>query len=1094
MPPLQLTLLGGFQVRLPGGPPVVLTRKKAQALLAYLVVEPGEAHLRDKLAALLWGDSSDQRARQSLRQTLLALKHALPRGDGIEVLRVDAETVALDRRAVEPDVTAFEHLVAEGSPHALARAAALYQGDFLDGLAVQESRFEEWLIGQRERLREVALEALARLLAHQTDGGAVREAIQTAGRLLGLDPLQEAVHRALMRLYVRQGRRGTALRQYQICVTVLERELAVEPEAPTKRLYEEILQTAQTPPAATPIPAAPAPAHGSAPAAVDVRADTFVPDAPLLGREIQMAALRRARAEAWRGRASTGVVLGEAGIGKSRLIEALVTDTVAHGGRVLLGRAHDSERILPFGPWVDAFRTAAVIPELARQPGLSASWQVQLARLFPELGDAGHQRPAAEEEDQVRLFEAMAQAVRHLAQRHPLVLVLEDLHWADDVSLRLLAFLSRRGAAWPVLLVATIRTEEMIDAPAVTRLLRELGGDPRFMSLPLAPLSAADTVALVRSLARAGTDAQAVQRLGTRIWRASEGNPFMVVETMRSLYGIDGLEESDALPIPPRVRDTVAARLERLSPRGRDLTALASVIGRDFDFALLERAAGDDGQATAAAVEELVARHVLHVVDERLDFTHDRIREVAYEGLLPPRRRLLHAAVANALEAVYANDLAPHHATLSLHCQRGALWHRAVTFLRQSGAMAAARGAHREAVTCFDQALAALQHLPESRAQHEQNIDVRFALRNSLAALGEYDALLVHLRAAEATARALGDRLRLGWVSAYLTNGLFALGENASAIASGEHAYAIAVTLGDVRLQMAASLFLGQACHAVGRYRKGANLLRQSVASLETEPSRHGRPAQQIYTRACLACCLAELGEFQEGLACSADAVRMADETERNYALVHACFGSGIVRVRMGDLDGAIAVLERGATICRRQEFPLVAAANASVLGYVYALRGRLAEALPLLEHAVEHLSAGVRFDALSMVYLGEGYLLAGRKADATATVNRLLDIAVQRGELGSRAWGLRLRGEIAVHGEPVDVALASYREALTLATELAMAPLRAQCHLGLGRCYRSAGQPGAARAELAAAADLFRTLGMSSWLPLAEGERRACG
>jgi len=199
----------------------------------------------------------------------------------------------------------------------------------------------------------------------------------------------------------------------------------------------------------------------------------------------------------------------------------------------------------------------------------------------------------------------------------------------------------------------------VIDAPAVTRLLRELGSEPNFVSLTLAPLSAPDTVTLVRRLARAGTDEPGVQRLGTQIWRASEGNPFMVVETMRALYGTDAFEVSGELPTPPRVRDIITARLDRLSERGRDLVALASVIGRRFDFALLESGAGGDGQRTAAGVEELVAHHVLHVVDERLDFTHDRIREVAYERLLPPRRKLLHAAVADALEIVYANDLAP---------------------------------------------------------------------------------------------------------------------------------------------------------------------------------------------------------------------------------------------------------------------------------------------------------------------------------------------------------------------------------------------------------------------------------------------------
>jgi len=1091
MPLLHLNLLGGFEVRPGAGPAVVLARKKAQALLAYLAIEPGEAHLRDKLAALLWGDSSDRAARHSLRQTLFALKQAMARNGG-DVLRIDSETVALNRASVRVDVTALRQLVAKGTPQALAQAAALYKGDFLDGLSVQEPHFEEWLMTERERLREVALEALAKLLAHQTEIAAVQQAIQTAGRLLGLDPLQEVVHRALMRLYARQGRRGAALRQYQICVAVLQRELGVEPEAPTKRLYQEILQTQLVP---SVVPRAPETAedllaHGE----VHAHADASVPDAPLVGREAQLAALLRVRAEAWRGQARIGVIVGEAGIGKSRLIDALVADTVERGGRALLGRAHETERILPFGPWVDAFRAAGVIPELARPPGLSAAWRVQLARLFPELGTPDRDRAATEEEDHAHLFEAMAQAVGHLAQQQPLLLVLEDLHWADDMSLRLLAFLSRRGSAWPVLFVGTMRSEEVIDSPALPRLLRELSGDRHFVSLTLAPLSASDTVTLVRLLARAGTDEAAVQRLGTQIWRASEGNPFMVVETMRSLYGTDAFEVADGLPTPPRVRDTIAARLDRLSQRGRDLTALASVIGREFDFGLLDRAAGADGQETAATVEELVARHVLHAVDERLDFTHDRIREVAYERLLAPRRKLLHAAVANALEAVYANDLAPHYVALSRHCQHGALWAKALTYLRSAGATAGARAAHREAVACNEQALAALQHLPASRTSLEQSIDVRFALRNSLAALGEHTQVLDHLRAAETTAEALGDRPRLGWVSAYRANSLFFIGENESAVASGERACSLAADLGDVRLHMVTNLLLGQACHAVGQFAREADLLRQNIRSLERELLRRGdSPARQVYSRCSLAHCLAELGEFPEGLACSTEALQMAEAADRTYPLVHACFAAGAICVRKGDWARAVPVLERGLHLCQGREFPVLAAVTQAVLGYAYTLSGRLREAVPLLETAVDALSHSMRGAALAMVYLGEGYLVAGQRVDAGAIADRALRLALQRKELGNQGWALRLRGMIAAHAVDVDGAEASYRRAIALAGELAMSPLRAQCHLELGCFYRRAGRPDEGRAELSVAADLLRAM-ESCWLPYAEAELQACG
>ena len=218
MTPLQLTLLGGFQARIGSGPALSLPTRKAQALLAYLALPAGRAHPRDKLATLLWGDSAEGPARNSLRQALFALRRVLPAGG----VRVEGDVIALDPAAVDVDVAAFERGVAEGTPAALAAAAQLYQGDLLAGLSVEGAAgFEEWLLGERERLRELALEGLAKLLAQQRAAGAAEAAIQTGLHLLGLDPLQEPVHRALMRLYAAAGRRGRALRQYQACVAVL---------------------------------------------------------------------------------------------------------------------------------------------------------------------------------------------------------------------------------------------------------------------------------------------------------------------------------------------------------------------------------------------------------------------------------------------------------------------------------------------------------------------------------------------------------------------------------------------------------------------------------------------------------------------------------------------------------------------------------------------------------------------------------------------------------------------------------------------------------------------------------------------------------
>ena len=237
MKPLIVTLLGGLDVRLASGQNISLPTKKTVALLGYLALRPGKAYARDRLAALLWGDSADEQARKSLRQAMYVLRKALPDTEPPTLL-MDGETIALNPETVEVDAAIFERLVSERTPEALERAVTLYHGELLEGIVVDEAPFAEWLASEQERLRELALQAFADLLAHQSKAGQTQRAIQTAVKLLAMDASQEAVHRALMRLYARQGRRGAALKQYQVCVAALQRELGTEPEPETKQLYQ----------------------------------------------------------------------------------------------------------------------------------------------------------------------------------------------------------------------------------------------------------------------------------------------------------------------------------------------------------------------------------------------------------------------------------------------------------------------------------------------------------------------------------------------------------------------------------------------------------------------------------------------------------------------------------------------------------------------------------------------------------------------------------------------------------------------------------------------------------------------------------------
>jgi DNA-binding SARP family transcriptional activator len=252
MAQLSLSLLGGFQARL-GSKPVVLPTKKAQGLLTYLAVRPGQPHSRDKLAGLLWAETGEDQARHSLRQTLLSLRKVLATTPPI--LQIEGDTISVDPTMVKVDVVEFERLLGRGTTEALEQAAEIYRGDFLEGFGLAGEPFEEWLLTERERIWERALEGMAKLLSLQMKEGDHEAGIQTGIRLLALDPLQESVHRTLMTIYAAHGRRDAAARQYQSCVAILQRELGVEPEQETKDLYQRVLQERRGTPAEQAAPA-----------------------------------------------------------------------------------------------------------------------------------------------------------------------------------------------------------------------------------------------------------------------------------------------------------------------------------------------------------------------------------------------------------------------------------------------------------------------------------------------------------------------------------------------------------------------------------------------------------------------------------------------------------------------------------------------------------------------------------------------------------------------------------------------------------------------------------------------------------------------
>ncbi len=1083
---LDLTLFGGFRARLDAGPPLVLPTRKAQALLAYLALPLGQAHPRDKIAALLWGDMRQPQARASLRQVLTAIRRAIA---GVDALRVDAETVALDPAAVAVDALIFQQSVKVGTREALERAVALYQGDLLAGLALNEAPFEEWLLGERERLHELALGAFARLLAQQRSAGATEAAVQSALRLLALDPLQEAVHRALMGLYVQLGRRSAALRQYQVCVATLERELHTEPEPDTKALYQDILR--RQPPPVDVVPAlnqaetATAPAPAARPIAV-------APETPLVGREREMAILGQALDQSLAGDGRLIALLGEAGIGKSRLAAELATIAVSRGCQVMLGRCYESEQALPFAPWVDALRRAGVTDNDALVTGLAPVWRAELARLLPEVGAGAS--PTRFDADPRSLFEAVLQVLHHLAAERPLVATFEDLHWADEMSLRLLAFAGRRLAGRRTLLVATARDEDLALAPLLGQTLGELERDQPLVRIRLAPLSREDTMALTSRLVERGPMAAELAAIEEQVWRASEGNPFVAVETVRALRHERG-SHGDRTLLPSRVRDLIAQRLARLGEPSRRLVAVAAVVGRQCDFALLQRAADLPELEAARAVEELVRLRVLHQSGDGFEFTHDRIREVAHADLLAPHRLILHRRIAESLEATGAGPRSADALALATHYRAAEVWDKAARYLKEAGHAAWSRRAPADAAACFEQALDALGRLAESRETREEVFEIHFALARVAHGLGDFSRALHHYRAAEDLARTLGDDQRLSQVLGGMLYLLSSEGLHGEASEMGERALALARTLDDLTLQAWTGVGLGRAYFALGQYRLGIERTRWLVAMDSRTPlDASPRPAMllpSVGSRTWLALCLARIGEYGEAVSAAEDAVAAAERADNAQARVWAYYTLAHIHLTRGESAPALALLDRALALCKNGEEPLYYPRVLGALGSAHALEGRPDQAVELLEHAVaESRAIRLLYGYASLVIaLGDACLEAGHLDDASRLAAEAVALTRERGERGDEGWALHLTAEIAARRGPPDVAeaTAAYRQALAIAEGLEMRPLAARCRLGLGAVLGNAGEVLEARTQLARASELFAALGIARWQGEAE-------
>jgi class 3 adenylate cyclase/tetratricopeptide (TPR) repeat protein len=835
-----------------------------------------------------------------------------------------------------------------------------------------------------------------------------------------------------------------------------------------------------------------------------------------LGRDAELETLRRTLEQAGRGHGQVVALVGEPGVGKSRLVWEFRHSHRTQGWLVLQSGSVSYGSATSYLPVIELLKIYCGIEDrddarrirekvtgklLTVDPALQPTLSPLVSLLDLPVDDAQWQALDPPQRRQ-RTLDAVKRLLLRESQEQPLLLIFEDLHWTDAETQALLDSLVESLPTARILLLVNYRPEYAHTWHRKTY----------YQQLRLDPLPPESAEELLTALLGAADELTPLKRV---LVERTEGNPFFVEESVRTL--VEGgvivgecgtyrlAKPFESTQVPPTVQAVLAARIDRLAPEDKRLLQSAAVIGKDVPYALLRAIAELAEDALRQSLGRLQAAEFLYETslfpDLEYTFKHALTHEVAYGSLLHERRRTLHTAIMEAIERLYPDRLAEHVERLAHHALRGEAWPKVVQYGWQAGAKADARSAHPEAVAYFEQALDALQYLAESRATLEQAVGVRLDLRNSLMPSAGYQRIYDCLREAEIAAEALGDPRWLARVYTQMLSHLWGVGELERAVAYGQRALRLAMDMGDSIQVAVTNLPLGRAYCALGEYSRAIECFKGTAATL------HGDQARERFdqlnfpsagSRSWLARCCADRGQFAEGLAWANEAVHITEALDHPFGRAVGYRNMGYVYLIQGDLDNAIPWLERSLEVGRLWHNLHDRPDATSTLGCAYARVGRVAEALPLLEEGVaESLNVYRWADySLRLAWLGEAYLLAGRAEDALDTAGRALQRAQQQKERGHEGWVLRLLGEIATTADPPNVAQAEgyYGEALALAEELEVRPLVAHCHLSLGTLYQKVGRDEQAHAELATAAEMYRSMEMTLWLEKAEAALAEAG
>jgi class 3 adenylate cyclase/tetratricopeptide (TPR) repeat protein len=823
-----------------------------------------------------------------------------------------------------------------------------------------------------------------------------------------------------------------------------------------------------------------------------------------VGRGAEIEQLERVRNRVQRGHGQVVAIIGEPGLGKSRLVYEFIHSHGLHGWLALESACVSYSTATSYQPLVEMLRNyfrIEVSDDVRAMRNRIASRLPNVNQVFvPDLSAFMALLDIPVEESSWLALDAMQRrqqtldALKRLilrqCQQQPVILVCEDLHWVDSETEAFLETLIDGLVSAPLLLMLTYRPEYQ----------HHWGSKSYYTQLRLDALSPEVTEEFLSNLV--GDDASLIP---FKTLLPKQGTPFFLEETVRALVEtsllagkrgnyrlVSPLEE---VRTPPSVQAILAARMDRLPARQKWLLQAASVIGKDVPHAILQPIVGLEEDELRRGLAKLREAEFLFqsrlFPDLEYEFKHALTHEVAYGSLLAGERRALHRKIVDAVERLYADRFGEQIERAAHHAVHAELWEKAVDYARQAGNKAVARWALQDARTWFEHALVALHRLPETQSMLELGFAIRFELRPVLAQLGEAQRQLERLREAEILAQKLNDDRRRGQVYAYMTNAHLLCGAPNEALLTGTRALDIAKRLGDLELRLVTTTYLEHCHHHRAEYGRVVELATENLAALPAEwtyESFGGTAPLAIFDRFFLIASLAELGRFIEAAEYQAEVIRLADPTDHAHAITIAYDAGGILYLLWGDWARARSLVETGIMAAKKRNLagqlrilvPSSAWALAQ-LGETGAALNRVQEGEQLLERQASRGFFG---------RLGWGYYLLGcacLQLERLDEATRFGDLAVKSSphHPGFRAHGLQLLADIAAHDHRFNLKASEawYREALALGEPRSMRPLTAHCHRGLAKLYGRIGERQKAQEYLTTAMTMYRNMDMRFWL-----------